>query len=236
MKIKQLQLGQRNDDGEFPVGLVIDFQNTGMMEARSVSVSAVLIDGGGFPIADATETDTSVSVGPGERLEWVLPGWAVSEHRLGGSSAAAGARASGVLRGREVLRLGVFEVPSEPSTYETFSKRVATEALDPEVKVTILRGKPDSDRQAQLQCVVSFRNRLDQAIDIVELKAELIDSGEESLDSRTELCSALPKRAACVNGSTNWVDDAKLRGASVRISLIVHRTIGRWHCDSRLGA
>lgn len=236
MKIKQLRLGQRNDDGEFPVGVVLEFHNAGPLEARSVSVNAVLIDGGGFPIADTAETDTSVSVGSGERLEWMLTGWTVPEHLLGGSSAAAGARASGVLRGREVLRLGVFEVPSEPGTYIPYSKRVTSDALDPEVKVTLLRCKPDSDRQAQLQCVAGFRNRLDQAIDVVELRLELIDSGEESLDNRTESCAAMPKQAACINGSTNWVDDVKLRGASVRVSLIVHRTIGRWRCDAQLGA
>ena len=107
MKIKHLRLGQRNNDGEFPVGVVLEFHNAGLLEARSVSVNAVLIDGGGFPIADTAETDTSVSVGSGERMEWMLTGWTVPEHLLGGSSAAAGARASGVLRGREVLRLGM---------------------------------------------------------------------------------------------------------------------------------
>lgn len=236
MRVKHLRLGQRSDDGDLPVEMVLCIDNNGALEGRSVAVSAVLVDGAGFPVAETLETDTSISVAPGERLEWALPEWAVPAGDSRAGAVPAGVRASGVLRAKEVLRLGVFEVPAEPGAYRTLSKRVSSESLDPEVKVTLWRRKPDSDRQSNVSCVASFRNRLDHAIDVIDLKADLLGSDEEPIDSRIESESAMPGRSTCINGSTNWVDDVKLPGASVRLSLVVHRTIGRWRCESRVSA
>lgn len=234
MNIVKFTVGSPDSSGEMSAEVEASISNAAEKDVRWIQYRMIFEDARGFPLA-SSEGMEDCRLENGDSTE-LSSSCCVSSATAGGQQDSLVVHAVATLYGRDVYRLGELAVPAAEMTSATLEKAIEGSALHPMMKVLAVRSKNDENGQNSVAIRVLVTNSSPSLLERVELRYELLDSEESSLEAGEE-CTLLPAGGlACIEASTSWWRPSQLKGARLRLSLSVYQPLAIVTCTGESSA
>lgn len=220
----------KDADGSASGDLSVRVENQSRDVVRRIRLDTTYRLPDGSPLSSLSEDVHECQLEPGETVDLELSCYLPAAEPLAacdGVSASVMAR----LYARELVRLGEVSVPQSKRGVATLECAIQSKFLAGPVGIRAVRQEADSDGEARVECTALVRNVTGTHLDRVELSCELLDSDGDSRGTDGDGAAVAAHSIRGLEGSTPFVKERLLKGATLRLTLSVFHPVLTLHCE-----
>ena len=225
MKITKAEFNGPDGDGDLNFDFVITFENTSDFDIESVKSSCLITNKDGAVVGGSYGDEKDIFIEPGDSEEIDLYCSYLKSAHFGGSLAGSNVLVDATFYRAEFHKLGEHEVPSSSDKPNIIDNSLEIGDMLKIFKTGVFLDPVDEEGEVGMEVRIGVRNVSDVHFEKIEVKAELLDKRGSEIDTSQDYQVLNAFSSSFLNASFWGLKPNRIKGCSVKLSLLVHQPI-----------
>tara|TARA_B100000963_G_C22560754_1_gene641205 strand:- start:258 stop:974 length:717 start_codon:yes stop_codon:yes gene_type:complete len=225
MKITKAEYSGPDGDDDVNFDFELTFENSSDHDIESVKTSCLITNQDGAVVGGSYGDEQDVFIEPGETEAFDLYCSYLKGAHFGGNLAGSSVLIDATFYRAEFHKLGEHEVPSSSDKPNIVDNGLEIGDMLKIFKTGIFLDAVNDEGEVGMEVRIGVRNVSDVHFEKVEVKAELLDKRGSEVDTSQDYQVLNAFSSSFLNASFWGLKPSRLKGCSVKLSLLVHQPI-----------